>query len=874
MEQNMNHELLLKIYLPMKTKSVLFILLLALRAMALLQPSYAQDPRWKWARTASDAAIHSSVTDTIGNIVSVGTFSDSSMAFGTTTIPGSSGGEATSMFVVKYNTAGGIIWAQSVFGINSSSQVQPVKVAMNDNGRIGIFCKISNTTELKIGKYSLTLRDPDDKMLVLSMTKTGRLIWFRLLEPRSMKIPEVDGGNMAMDDAGNVYCTGNFTADTLFAGKEYVVGEDPGTFIYVARFSPLGTTDWIRTCNFEMGAGYTQIYSRFMSLALNGILIAGDLIGERDYYFDAGILSGDTSLSAYVAKVSYTGDFVWAKRFDGGLTDFADGLATDNTGNAYLTGISNSFLLTAEPYSLTNFSGKHNLFVSKIGPEGEILWLKSIDIQLTAYNNPGRNSFLQTDILGNITLVTNYMGASVLSNVFTRPNAKEGTRDLLAVRLDNIDGSIRWVHTGNSINDDWISSVAFDRFGSTYILGEIITDMVYDTIIFTDAIGKGGFYLIKISYTGEITYGRANLNEGAGMLYGQKITADPFGNLYLQGNYSGTDNRLDDIPVVSVRMAGLFTSKFSYATDITGRVINADGTPMPEGMVKVFGYTRFQRSPLSDSTLINASGEYLLKNIPFGRYIIYAIPGTSSNPDAVPTYYPSGSNWQDAEQLLIFSVEPKTHIDIQLKEIPQNTGTSTLGGLVFESDTTSVFKSTNAVQAKPVKKANVVLIGKTKAWDNVIDYTETDDYGNFSFLNIPDGNYTIIVDIPGMPHSSYYDVSVSGGQLIMNLDHLVGEEEISALYGTSVIPDAEEIPEDIVVFPNPCTGILFIHNTYRNPESLQAEIFNLSGALMVKKSLNPKTRINTLDTSILQKGVYLLRIQCGAISHQMKILVF
>ncbi|MBN2763363.1 MAG: T9SS type A sorting domain-containing protein, partial [Bacteroidales bacterium] len=468
-------------------------------------------------------------------------------------------------------------------------------------------------------------------------------------------------------------------------------------------------------------------------------------------------------------------------------------------------------------------------------------------------------------------LVTHYMGASVLSNVFTRLNAMEGTRDLLAVRLDNNDGSVKWVHTGNSINDDWISSVAFDRMGSTYILGDVITDIVYDTYTFTDATGNGGFYLVKINYNGEITFGRANFNQGEGHLYGQKICADAFGNLYLQGNFSGTDNVLDEIPVESLWSSGLFTSKFSYSTTITGRVTNADGTPMPSGMVKVYGYTRFQRSPLSDSAIIEANGEYILGNIPFGRYILYAIPDNDFNADAVPTYFPNGSNWQDAEQLLISTTEPLAGIDILLKEIPQNAGTATLGGLVFEADTTNIFKSSDAVQAKPVKKANVVLVGKTKAYANVIAFTETDDYGNFSFLDIFDGGYTIIVDIPGMPHNSYYDIEVTGGQIIMNLDHLVGEEEIEALYGTTAIPEGKTISDNIAVFPNPCTGTLFIYNKTLTSDVTEIEIFDLSGILLYQKTLHRQTGINALDLRSLQKGVYLLRVTDGDASYSEKL---
>ncbi len=856
----------------MKTKLVLVSLLIAAASFSSGQAP-ARDPGWKWAKTAGDAAIHSSVTDTIGNIITVGTFSDSAMVFGNIQIPGTNIGESTSMFMVKYNTAGGILWAQSIYGLNAGSQVMPVKIVVNNNGRIAVCLRISNMTNLRIGKYSLSLKNGEEKMLVVSMNKTGRILWFRLLEPRSEKMPMVEAGDMAMDDAGNLYCTGSFVADTLFAGRDFIVGEDPATLLFVVRFSQLGATDWIRVCPFEAGAGYTQINGRFMALALTGLYIAGDYRGDRDYYFNNGVLPGDTSLTAFVAKVSYTGDFVWARPYSGNLTEFIDGLATDHAGNAYITGIYNSFLLSSEPLSLTNFAGTYNLFVSKIEPEGGILWLRNIDIQLTDYDSPGRNSFLKTDALGNITLVTHFMGASVLSNVFSRPNAKEGTRDLLALRLENGDGNIQWVHTGNSINDDRLSSVAFDRFGSAYILGDVITEMVYDTIAFTDATGNGGFYLIKISYDGEITYGRANFNLGAGHLYGQKICADAFGNLYLQGNFSGTDNMLDDVPVTSIRAFGLFTSKLSYSTTLTGRVTRADGTPMPAGMVKVFGYTRFQRSPLSDSAALNANGEYYLRNIPFGRYIIYAIPDIGFSQDAVPTYYPSGSNWQDAEQLLVFSTEPKSGLDILLKEIPQYTGTASLGGLVFEADTTSVFKSSDAVQAKPVKKANVVLAGKTKAYGNVIAYTETDDYGNFSFFNIDDGSYTIIVDIPGMPHHSFYDVDVTDGQLIMNLDHIVGEEVIEALYGTSSLPGHNDDTGALTAYPNPCRGTLFIRHPDARAARLQVEIFSLSGASLYRASLNPQHEINILDIRMLQQGVYLLRLNCDAVSRHMKLLV-
>jgi hypothetical protein len=851
----------------MKTKRFAFLFMLWVVTCF----AYGQEPQWKWARTTSNATLLSSVTDTLGNVVSVGTFNEPVLNFGTTVIEGSSISGNSSIYFVKYNSAGGLLWAQSLFGTNTGSEVMPVKVVANDNGMIAVMCQVTGTSELKMGSHLIPLKNTDDKLMILTLSRAGRLLWFRFLEPASMKIPAIEGADLALDNLGNVYCTGSFLADTLFAGNEFIAGEDPATFLFVSRFNAIGGLDWLRTCGFEGNAGYTQINSRFLVPGVDGIQIAGDYRGKRNYYFNSSILTGDSTLASFVAKINYSGDFLWAKSYNGELKDFTDGLSTDLEGNIYLTGVYDSYLLTVDTFSLANPSGACNLFVSKLKPDGEIAWLRNIDIQLVSSDIPGRNSFFRTDALGNITLVTHYMGATVLSSANTRPNANAGTRDLLAVRMDNNDGSIRWVRTGNSINDDWISSVAFDRFGSTYILGSVLNSLAFDSISFADVSGKGGFYILKVSYPGEIKYGRANFNTASGILNGQKIMADLSGNVYVQGNFSGTGNTLGDVPVLTASPSGLFISKFSYQTDISGKVLNPDGLPMTAGMVKIYGFTRFQRSPLSDSVIINTSGEYLLNKIPYGWYILYALPITAYNPDAVPTYYPSGSNWQDASPLHIISSEPLTNMDIILKEKQENSGLSTLGGLVFESDTAGVFKTSWAVQAKPMKKADVVLIGKAKAYDNVIDYTTTDDEGNFGFYNIPDGNYTIIVDIPGIPHDSYYDITITGNQLITNLDYLVGEETITVQNEINKrSPDISLY--ELFVYPNPCEEMLFINNQ-RTPCTGTIEIFDLSGCCMYKNKLHLASGINTLHLNTLSGGIYMLRIDLGQVAFYEKLII-
>jgi hypothetical protein len=856
----------------MKTKVVFFIFLAGIAVLSTLV-SNGQDPRWKWARSAGNATVVSTETDTLGNVVSIGSFNSSLLGFETTLVAGSPFADAHSMYLIKHNPSGGILWAQSVFGNNPGSAVEPIKVVVNEYGDIAVLCKLDNVNELKLGKITLPFKDSFNKLLLIKLNKTGRVLWFRLLEARSQEIAEIYGTGLLLDDSGNVFCTGSFSADSLVTGKDYLPSDKANTLLFVARFNSIGALDWLRTCDADKSGTGSQINSRFMALSPDGIYIAGDYNGRSEYYLGVSTLPADTTGSGFVAKISFAGDWLWAKHVSGSAVEFIEGIGTDLTGDVYLTGFFNSSFMVLDTSVRMNSSGAFDQFIGKLKPDGSLAWIKSIDVQLLSHLPPGKNSIINTSFPGNLNLVTLYMGKTVLTNIDTRPNAMEGTRDLLILKLDNTTGNIRWVRTGNSMGDDWFSSVAFDRFGSVYLLGSIAAPLIYDTLSVTDLTGNGGFYLIKINQLGEIRYVSPNFNADNGNITGNQIIADSFGNVYLFGSFSGVDNKIGELAVDNPENSGSFISKYSYTADLSGKVLNPDGSPMPGGKVILFGFTRFQRSPLSDSTLINLNGEYILKDIPYGRYIIYAYPRSAHRPNLVPTYYPSGSNWQEATPVIVLQSEPIAGIDILLKEKPVKPGTAALGGMVFESDTTSIFKSTLNIMAKPVKKADVVLVGKAKAMDNVIGYTTSDDNGNFVFTDIPDGGYTVIVDIPGMPHESYYDVTVTGGQLIMNLDYLVGEETITAQNEINRIPPSAFTSEEAIIYPNPCSGILRIRNPGFSSGKMQMEIYDLSGICVYRNAWEINDETKTLNISEISEGLYAIILRNGSSVNYFKLLI-
>ena len=91
------------------------LVLLLLIPVIVVQNANAQD--WLWARSAGNncASGNAVVTDASGNVYVTGSYSCSTITFGTTVLNNvfTSGSD---LFIVKYDSLGNIIWAKSAGG--------------------------------------------------------------------------------------------------------------------------------------------------------------------------------------------------------------------------------------------------------------------------------------------------------------------------------------------------------------------------------------------------------------------------------------------------------------------------------------------------------------------------------------------------------------------------------------------------------------------------------------------------------------------------------------------------------------------------------------------------------------------------------------
>ena len=154
-----------------------------------------------------------------------------------------------------------------------------------------------------------------------------------------------DSHHIAADSQGNVYVTGAF-----FGTLDFDPGPDTRTLtsatasgsasypdIFLAKFSSGGQFIWLK----QFGAAGSDSVSGICVDSADNVTIAGQFHGQVD--FDPGantsILTADANYSnVFVVQMSASGDFKWARQFEGVGDDETTALAVDPSGNVLISG--------------------------------------------------------------------------------------------------------------------------------------------------------------------------------------------------------------------------------------------------------------------------------------------------------------------------------------------------------------------------------------------------------------------------------------------------------------------------------------------------------------------------------------------------------
>jgi uncharacterized delta-60 repeat protein len=252
------------------------------------------------------------------------------------------------------------------------------------------------------------------------------------------------GRALAADDSGNVYVTG------------YSIGNGTNYDYATIKYDPNGSQLWVMRYNGPPN-GVDQAYALALDDSGN-VYVTGRSRG-----------SGTSDDDYATVKYSSGGTQLWAARYNGlaDNNDWATALAVDNSGNAYVAGVTG--------YS-TGGSTKFDYVTVKYSPDGNQLWTARYIASLNLYADPIIRAVLAIDDSDNVYLAGNRYDSGTGYNWAT-------------IKYDP-NGSQLWVmsYNGPANSSDEVYGLAVDNSGNVYVTGWSIgsgTHADYATIKYT-----------------------------------------------------------------------------------------------------------------------------------------------------------------------------------------------------------------------------------------------------------------------------------------------------------------------------------------------------------------------------------------------------
>ncbi|HOZ52620.1 MAG TPA: PKD domain-containing protein [Chitinophagaceae bacterium] len=250
-----------------------------------------------------------------------------------------------------------------------------------------------------------------------------------------------------------------------------------------------------------------------------------------------------------------------------------------------------------------------------------------------------------------------------------------------------------------------------------------------------------------------------------------------------------------------------------------------------------------------DSTTTDAFGSYSFNNKPIDDYRIKVAlnPSATNYATNIPTYYNSALMWYNAQVVTLFG-------NTYNKDIYMSYGTNP-GGTGFISG--NVFLGSNKPARGGSEEVTLILIDQTTQLPAA--YAKPNSNGDYTFTNIPFGNYKIFGELLNRA-SIPDDIVISATQTSFTNKNFVYNDNVVKPTNQSLSVKDVEAPLTLMIAPNPAQNSFNINNTGKQ-RSLR--IMDMTGRTIQKFDLKSNEN-KAVDCSRWQRGIYLVEdIQAG-----------
>jgi hypothetical protein len=332
-------------------------------------------------------------TDAVGNIYVTGQFSSSSVTFGSYTLTNSG---ANDLFLVKYNSLGVVQWLRGAIG---SGTEDANSVATDNFGNVFITGE-SWSPMLIFGMDTLT-RTGTTFLYIVKYDSLGNVIFAKTANVS----PLANGAysnSISADISGNSYITGTFVGGGAQTGVsisfDTITLIDSTNVFFITKYNPLGIALWAKKA-IEPVLGNSSGIS-ITATNSEKIYVTGNFNGTS-ISFDTFSITNIGTTNVFLTKYDSLGNVLFAKGIGETLEDQSYSIASDNYDNVYITGQTDTSLMTLDTITLQIPIGPDPMFFTKYNSSGHALFAIAFpsgadDQNAVAVNNSG-NAFICGD---------------------------------------------------------------------------------------------------------------------------------------------------------------------------------------------------------------------------------------------------------------------------------------------------------------------------------------------------------------------------------------------------------------------------------------------------------------------------------------------
>ncbi|MBF0270121.1 MAG: DUF4347 domain-containing protein [Alphaproteobacteria bacterium] len=472
------------------------------------------------------------------------------------------------VFIQKLDRYGKLIWVERFGGVDSDNGYG---IAVDSAGCVYATGSFYDTVDFDPGSAVANLSSAPGSgasTFVLKLDSSGSMVWAKAFNTGAYST----GLDIKVDNAGNVYTTGNFLGTVDFdpgAGTFNLISNG-GYDAFVLKLGSSGNLIWADS----FGGSLSHDYGRSIAVDDSGNVHAtGAFYGTVDFDPGAGtsnlVSSGQ---DAYVIKLDPLGALIWVK----GVGEDGYGIAVDSSGNVYFTGEfygTEDFDTGAGTNNLTS-AGWGDVFIEKLDSSGNFVWAKSMGGTGYDFGDDvsDRGTDIAVDRLGNIFTTGFFQGTADFDpGVGVSNLSSAGAGDVFVQKLDS-GGNLVWAKSMGGTSSDYGQGIALDGTGNVIISGWIRKTADFDPGAGTANLTTSGWsaFVNKLDSSGNLwvaptaTSNTTSNNAGVVLAATQPFNFSPafarMGGDGPSGNFGG---RMGDAGPFSASISGMSFGSFA-----------------------------------------------------------------------------------------------------------------------------------------------------------------------------------------------------------------------------------------------------------------------------------------------------------------------